>query len=865
MGLTRHTTNMLTDESGTPLYGSSAMGAELAIDDAPEAVLEFSDPHYAPSLERMLFASEGNLWGAGSGDYAGDWAFDGIPSVEGEPDTWLAVLGGPSVTAGLEATHLFFDAAESDLGAESPSVIGTAQSSDGLNWSVAAAPLLEPTHAHEGDHIADPHVVFDSDTQLWRMFYSAFDGESWTIGHATSADLESWTTDETPLLTHDLGAAAPAVHQNLGRWHMWFSSWNGTEWSVAHAESPDGTHWTVGAAGLDLLPESATEGMRPPRVAIHGSGSSTFQVRGEASGFLPEPLVPGFSYAALAYGWTAEVLAGAWADLGDLGPESNGGIRLEATVEADDGSTHTHWTVTNRAGRERIAHTSSTSNEILVFEGSGTGFDSAGVSHPVPFSNGDTEFMLYAGTQNGRQSIGLASLADGAWTSEGRVFSPSRDAWDGVSIVPNSVVETESGLRLWYSGFDGARWRVGSATSSDGQTWTRDDAPRGYQFGLGEPGDWDDSGVRDAWALTDESGTHLWYAGFDGDTWRIGYAHREPGASSFERAINPFTEEGRAVVEPDGGFFHRTHVTRPVVAASEDGFHMHYAGESGTQTRVGTAFGLTPERFSRTPRLPRTGDALSFVTERGDEDAMAIPLDGTVDGHTTDGTGLYALHLDSERGLLFAVSESHATIFAIDVRDDTDLTAGFIDRNYLDIEAILLLNTSVYATGFRQLLSVPGSDTLLALVDAPESVVSIDLSEVVDDEYGNALYDIATGYIAAPRGGERDEGFDTMNSIGPGRMLMHPDGRRLFVSNFNRNSVTAYDLSMGPYGMPIREVRNVGENPYAMALSPDNTKLAVANYVGDVESKVSHSSVGIIDVDPESSTHLEVLSWIVNR
>ena len=337
------------------------------------------------------------------------------------------------------------------------------------------------------------------------------------------------------------------------------------------------------------------------------------------------------------------------------------------------------------------------------------------------------------------------------------------------------------------------------------------------------------------------------------------------GEASFERSLNPFTEEGRAVVVPDSGLFHRSHVTRPVVYKTDSGLQMYYAGESGDQTRVGTAFGFDFDRFNRTPQLPRTGDTLTFITERGNEDADAIPLDGTLDGHTTTGTGLSDLHIDSDRGMLFAVSESHATIFAIDIRDDTDTTSGFIDRNYLDIEAILLLNTSVYATGFRQVEVVPGSNTLMALVDAPESVVSIDLSDLIDDEYGEAIYNIATGYLAAPRGNERDEGTNTMNSVGPGQMIMHPDGQRLFVSNFNRNSVTAYDIRMGPYGMPIREIRNIGENPYALAIAPDGNHLVVANYTGEVENKVAHASLGIIDINPESSTYLEAVSWIVNR
>ena len=133
----------------------------------------------------------------------------------------------------------------------------------------------------------------------------------------------------------------------------------------------------------------------------------------------------------------------------------------------------------------------------------------------------------------------------------------------------------------------------------------------------------------------------------------------------------------------------------------------------------------------------------------------AIPLDGYHADRTTTGIGLTALHHDAERGMLFAVSKLHATIFAIDVRDDTDATAGFYDRNYLDVEALILLNTSSAATGFRQVLTVPGTDRMYALVDAPESVVTIDLTDLVDDEYADVMYDVATGYLPTARGDER--------------------------------------------------------------------------------------------------------------
>ena len=137
--------------------------------------------------------------------------------------------------------------------------------------------------------------------------------------------------------------------------------------------------------------------------------------------------------------------------------------------------------------------------------------------------------------------------------------------------------------------------------------------------------------------------------------------------------------------------------------------------------------------------------------------------------------------------------------------------------------------------------------------------------KLVDDEYADALYDVATGFLPTARGDERDKGHKTMSSVGPGQMLLHPDGRRMFVSNFNRNSITTYDLGLGHYGLPVRETTNVGENPYALSLVPNQDLLVFGNYVGEVEDDVAHSSLGVIDINETSPTYLEVLSWVVNR
>ena len=72
-------------------------------------------------------------------------------------------------------------------------------------------------------------------------------------------------------------------------------------------------------------------------------------------------------------------------------------------------------------------------------------------------------------------------------------------------------------------------------------------------------------------------------------------------------------------------------------------------------------------------------------------------------------------------------------------------------------------------------------------------------------------------------------------------------------------------MSLGPYGLPVRETQNVGENPYAMTFDPSQDFIVFGNYVGEVEADVAHSTLGILDIKETSPTYLEVLSWVVNR
>jgi predicted GH43/DUF377 family glycosyl hydrolase/DNA-binding beta-propeller fold protein YncE len=845
--------------TGNGAYTDSAIGNE--IDPEEELNLdEVVDPFHFLLTGQMLFSNNGDIWAAVSDAFLGDWVVDTAALVTADDGERL---GGPSLLSYSTAYWLFFDA-EDDSGLS----IQLAASEDGSTFSRYSDAILEPTHAHELGEIRQPYAFYDGQSDQWRMFYSAHDGSRWTIGHAVSDDLLTWTADENPAFSIDgVDVAAPVVSAEAGVYRMWYArrADGEKEWTFAAAESVAGMSWNE----LEILDVETVNQDLPPRPALQSAPTAAFRLESALVGNLSASLSPGESIAT-SQGWAASALAGYWLGTEDAGASSAGGIRLD-TVDPDAGLA---WlTVTSSSGTPSIGIATIDADGIPTAEVEPVlepDSDADGVFSPVVWTHSDGDYrMAYAAQSGDFTSAVLAESSDGrTWTRIGEIIEPGAD-WDSVSVVPTAIQETEDGWKLWYSGFNGDSWEIGSAESSDGSAWTREsDLP---VFEVGSAGDWDDSGVRDAWLIEDdgtisgEVGEHLWYAGYDGTTWRIGHAWRAEGETDWTRAENVLTEAPRPVLNTTSGMFHPDGLRRPVVTTSGTELTMWYAGIYEEVERVGQAIARDPERVFKAPRRPTVGDYLSFDTERGDEDIDAIPLDGSVLGLSVTGIGLTALDLDSERGFLYVTSKLLPYVIVVDIRDDS--TSEFNDLNYLDIEAVMVANTLTDSTGsgYRKVVAPEGSDHLYALNDAPESVFILDTSELVDDEYGDWIYANQIGWLPTPVS-NRDAGVESQTPIGPAQMVFHPEQDLLLITNFNANSISVYDMGLGPYGTMIKEIPLVGENPYAISLTPDGLRAVFANYSGEVTPEgVAESTLGILDLDPTSPTYLSVLTWIANR
>jgi predicted GH43/DUF377 family glycosyl hydrolase len=65
--------------------------------------------------------------------------------------------------------------------------------------------------------------------------------------------------------------------------------------------------------------------------------------------------------------------------------------------------------------------------------------------------------------------------ASAEWTkySTSPILSPGGGSWDTFDIRNPSVIHEGSEYKMWYDGYDGTHWKIGYATSSDGIHWTK--------------------------------------------------------------------------------------------------------------------------------------------------------------------------------------------------------------------------------------------------------------------------------------------------------------------------------------------------------------------------------------------------------
>lgn len=855
-------------------YTPSALGVEID----PAFINGFDtveDPYVfvTDGLPVMFFSSDQGIAIMPSLGAAGDWDANAATLVLRGANDWDATVHSPSLGASAGREALYYEGRSAD----GVSSVGIAFTEDGLNWLPFDEPVIDPalvldeTGAQRFLSIEDPYVRADPLANQLRMWVSLYDGVQWSIGLTESAahDGFEWSEIEEVLSIPGGDAAAPVIEYQNDRYILWFAQGDGLSWTHATAWSYDGRNW-VDITEIETA-EPVYDPLSPPRIGTQVDNTGQWRIEGRDAGQFEALVVEGNRFIAVSSGFSIIVASGQDV-LNDVVPSNRAknGI-LPGSLLDIDGDEILYITEIGDDERSRIGALRRFDDTWVLVDSdlipSGTGGNVSGVTHPVVHEQGGTYTMFYgARDRDGLIAIRRATSTDGlSFTPEsGKVVNSDED-WDAVEQLPHFVEVTDNGrLRLWYGGSNGSRFNIGAATAADPTRRFQPDEGEfdPFQLGTGVPGSFDDTGVKDPVVFTDsEGGRHMFYAGFDGLVWHVGHA-TDDGNGGWIRRADPTTDQSILSMAGLLNSFSSHGVESPVITVNDDNsLDVLYAGFDGFTHRLGSGVGSGDAILYPTQRFGTPEDSFMFTTQHGRVGDSVIELAQDVENFVTLGIGMSSMALDSDRGFLYVPSKLATFIYVIDVRDDS--SGVFDDFNYRDLEGLIRVETDLGLLGFHGVLIDDARDRLYLTSRNPDGIAIMDLTALEDNEVKETTNYVVPAALPLPSV-SIDAGHDTIGLIGGAGMTLTEDGRYLLATHFRGNSLIAFDLEMGAYGEETEYLQNIGENPHIVQLSPDGRYAVVANYVGDIIGQTSHSTLAVVDADPNSTTFLEVLTWIGN-
>lgn len=494
--------------------------------------------------------------------------------------------------------------------------IGYAESLDGINWTKSASnPVLSIGANWESYQVGQPIVIkVESAYHMW-YYGSTGLGTNARIGHATSNNGIIWTKDPlNPVLTPTVpwegsNVEHPTVILDSGMYKMWYSGWDGSNWRIGYAISTDGTIWTKYAINpvLNLgLAESWDDFSVQGASMIKDENIHRMWYTG-CDG-LKQRI--GHAVSPDSINWTKRAVNPVL-DIGKSGEWNSYDVYSPSVLKEDN--VYKMWYTGNDGVNSRIGYAWSSDGIVWTEESSNPVLDlgspGAWDDYYVYFAtvlrdplSGDL-LMWYSGYDENVGRIGLANSSDGVlWTKN--ASNPILDVgngWEALGVGGPSVLYDSDELtfkwKMWYQGYDGIYWRIGYAVSEDGATWLRH--PYNPVLNLGPSGSWDDRHVYYPHVVKDDSLYRMWYTGHDGTNWRVGYAESFDGVNWTKSSLNPILNLGSR------GSWDSTAVLDVMVLKDGSAYKMWYTGaDGGLINCIGYATAAYGSRFVKQPANP---------------------------------------------------------------------------------------------------------------------------------------------------------------------------------------------------------------------------------------------------------------------
>jgi len=382
-----------------------------------------------------------------------------------------------------------------------------------LRWDATTTAYGKVSFQTRTGNTADPSGV------MWTKYNNDIPTASDTTG----------TDGRIPLGTAGKGDVTrtmyPSIILDEGTYKMWYTGYDGTNYRIYYATSPDGLTWTKYNNAIPTASDTTgTDGRIPLGTA--GKGDVT-------NAYLPRVIKDGSAYKMWYSGYDGTNIRTFYAT-------------------SPDGLT---WTKYNNA-IPTASDTTGTDGRIPV--GTAGKGDVTHAYSPSVILDGGTYKMWYSGSDGTNTRTFYATSPDGlTWTkynnaiptasdttgTDGRIPVGTAGKGDVTHVYIPSVILDGSTYKMWYSGSDGANSRTFYTTSPDGLIWTKynnaiptasDTTGTDGRVPVGTAGKGDVTHAYTPSVILDGSTYKMWYSGYDGTNYRIYSATNTPDNSSWE-------------------------------------------------------------------------------------------------------------------------------------------------------------------------------------------------------------------------------------------------------------------------------------------------------------------------------------------
>ncbi len=315
-------------------------------------------------------------------------------------------------------------------------------------------------------------------------------------------------------------------------------------------------------------------------------------------------------------------------------------------------------------------------------------FDDAHIYGVSVINDGGIYKMWYSGHDGSYLRIGYATSPDGInWTrydnpsvaacgfseayDDGCVFNrASNTLWDDYHVAYPKVIKENGIYKMWYSGHDGSKWRIGYAESLDGISWTRANVNfcngmlgTGCVLDVGNTEMFDNNGVLTGEVIKTNGVYKMLYSGNNGLIWQIGYAQSTDGINWSKDTNNPLIPISQNIYDIDKG-----HTYLNSLIYEEGIYKTWYSAHDGANVRLAYATSPDMQTWNK------------YTKQNYEEYTKNISF---VNGKIDDGDWFYCSATD---GSYNSTDENFICIPPEDLSDGAHtLHVRFRDTNYLYI------------------------------------------------------------------------------------------------------------------------------------------------------------------------------------